>query len=94
MSGIDHLYARIKNRLVEFDFEPTSKRADGIFYTIMWEFSYSMNNISNDVIDSYIKDVYNFDRYRNTRLAQKMFKNDIIKKTDKWIYVRDYGNKK
>jgi hypothetical protein len=92
--GIDSLYYRIKSRLIEYDFEPTTKRADGIFYTMMWSFSYQMNNIPDNVIDEYIKDVYNFERYRNTRLAQKMLKDDIIKTTDKWIYVRDYGDKK
>lgn len=92
---IDNLYARIGDRLKEYDFEPTNKRVEGIFYTIMWEFVYNIGDISDEVIDGYIKDVYNFDRFRNNRLAQKMIpKDDIIKTTDKWIYVRDYGNKK
>ena len=92
---IDSLYFRIKSRLKEFEFEPTDTRADGVFYTLMWTFSYNRSNIPDNVIDDTIKDVYNFDRYTNNRLARKMLKNEnIMKITDKWIYVKNYGNKK
>lgn len=93
MSGIDNLYAKIIQRLREYDLEPTEKRADSVFYTLMWEFPNYMNRLEEKDIDNTIMSLYNFRRYKNTRLARKLL-DDIIKTTDEWIYVREYGDKK
>ena len=94
-NSIDCLYVRIKGRLEEYEFEPTSNRADGVFYTLMWSHSYQMNCISDNDIDETIKYAYNFVRFTNNRLSRKLLKNDnILKVTEKWIYISTHNTKK
>ncbi len=94
MDKFDFLKALIGHRLKEFDFQASPKRIDHIFYTMMWDYHRNMD-LTAEGIDNDIKDLYNFRMFKNTRLAlKKTKKEDIIKKTDKWIYVRDYGDKK
>ncbi len=93
MSGINNLYDRISKRLREYNLEPTDRRTDSVFYTLMWEFPNYMRELSDKDIDNTIMSLYNFRRYKNTRLARKILAKDIIEVTDEWIYVRDYDKK-
>lgn len=82
---------RISSRLIEFDFvEPTNTRIDYLLYTVALEtHNIDISLVTDNEIDIVMMDLFNFIRYRNTRLAIKMTDDkDIIRKTDKWLYVK------
>ena len=77
----------IKERLREFELEPTKRRVSQVHHCYHWYVH--LNNCIE--IDDMIQDMYRFRRIRNTRLAKKMVDQDkVLRYTDNWIYLRNY----
>ena len=83
----DKIRRDIKERLREFELEPTRRRVSQLYHCYHWYVHLHMK----DSIDYMIQDVYRFKRIRNTRLAKKLVDQDkVLRYTDNWIYLRNY----
>lgn len=89
------LLNRIVFCLKAYELEATEKRIDQVWYSLQWQFlgKNSMSTVVDKDIASVIEDLYNFKRYKNTRLTKKLFSDKIIKETKEWLYVKEYHGK-
>ena len=72
---MEDLKKEIKERLQEFELEPTERRLVQVESVYRWN----------------IMLVYRFKRVKNTKLAKKMIdENKVLRYTDNWIYIRNY----
>jgi hypothetical protein len=87
------LLALIIECLKEVGFEPTDKRIDTIFYSIMWEHTMNYHNITKESIHDHIEYNFNFRRVRDSKLARKIYANKIISEIDGYLLIQDFNTK-
>ena len=95
ISGFDSLVSRIAFCLQCHELEASEKRIDQVWYALQWEILTKSHGlpVTEKEISSVIQDLYNFKRYKNTKLTKKLFSDKIIKETKDWVYIRDYHGK-
>lgn len=85
----------IRECLEEVGIDPTMRRIDGVYYTIMWEYTLRFKDITKEDVHQYIKDTFNFKRVKATKLARKMYSKDVILgELNGFLIIRDFKKRK